>query len=77
MTTATSASPDARIEFEDRDRLEQHRDIEVVTPHYRGAHAAAVASSGFQSYRGGVSAQGTGRRGGRAPDPHLAEGFLG
>lgn len=69
--------PDARIEFEDRDRLEQHRDIEAVTPHYRGAHAAAVASSGFQSYRGGVSAQGTGRRGGRAPDPRLAEGFLG
>jgi hypothetical protein len=29
--------PDARIEFEDRDRQEQHRDIEVVTPHYRGA----------------------------------------
>lgn len=69
--------PDARIEFEDRDRFEQHRDIEVVTPHYRGAHAAGVASSGFQSYRGGVSAQGTGRRGGRAPDPRLAEGFLG
>lgn len=69
--------PDARIEFEDRDRLDQHRDIEVVTPHYRGAHAAAVARSGFQSYRGGVSAQGTGRRGGRAADPHFAEGFLG
>ena len=29
--------PDARIEFEDRDGLEQHRDIEVVTPHYWGA----------------------------------------
>jgi hypothetical protein len=69
--------PDARIEFEDRDRVEQHRDIEVVTPHYRGAHAAAVAGSGFQSYSGGLSFQGTGRRGGRGIDPRLAEDVLG
>jgi hypothetical protein len=45
--------PDARVEFENRDRQEQHRDIEVVTPHYRGAHAAAVAGSGFQSFAAG------------------------
>ena len=27
-------------------------DIEVVTPHYRGAHGASVARSGFSCYRG-------------------------
>jgi DNA-binding MarR family transcriptional regulator len=69
--------PDARIEFEDRDRQEQHRDIEVVTPHYRGAHAAAVARSGFQSYGGGLRVQTSGRRGGRGLDPRLAEEMMG
>ena len=52
--TPTSASR-MRVEFEDRDGLEQHRDIEVVTAHYGGAHAAAVAGSGFQNYSGGLS----------------------
>jgi hypothetical protein len=42
--------PGARIEFEDRDRQAQHLNVEVVTPHYRGAHAAAVASSGFRCH---------------------------
>jgi DNA-binding MarR family transcriptional regulator len=69
--------PDARIEFEDRDRQEQHRDIEVVTPHYRGAHAAAVARSGFQSYGGALRLQTSGRRGGRGLDPRLAEEITG
>jgi hypothetical protein len=68
--------PDARVEFEDRDRQEQHRDIEVVTPHYRGAHAAAVARSGFQSYGGAIGLQTSGRRG-RGLDPRLAEEILG
>jgi hypothetical protein len=65
--------PDARIEYEGRDRQAEHRDIEIVTPHYRGAHAAAVASSGFQSYGGGRFLQTSGRRGGRGFDPRLAE----
>ena len=69
--------PDARIEFEDRDRQAQHRDIEVVTPHYRGAHAAAVARSGFQSYGGALRLQTSGRRGGRGIDPRLAEEIQG
>lgn len=69
--------PDARIEFEDRDRQAQHRDIEVVTPHYRGAHAAAVARSGFQSYSGGLRLQTSGRRGGRGLDPRLADEIMG
>ena len=69
--------PDARIEFEDRDRQAQHRDIEVVTPHYRGAHAAAVARSGFQSFGGALRLQTSGRRGGRGIDPRLAEEIQG
>ena len=69
--------PDARIEFENRDRQGEHRDIEVVTPHYRGAHAAAVASSGFQSYSSGLRVQTSGRRGGRGLDPRLAEELTG
>jgi hypothetical protein len=69
--------PDARIEFADCDRQEQHRDIEVVTPHYRGAHAAAVARSGFQSYGGGLRLQTSGRRGSRGLDPRLAEEMMG
>jgi hypothetical protein len=64
--------PDARIEYllDGRDR---HEDVEVVTEHYRGAHAAGVARSGFRCYgRGG----GSGRGGGRSVDPGLAEDFL-
>ena len=41
-------------------------DVEVMTPHYRGAHAAAKSGSGFTLYwsnRGG----GGGRSGGRTP----------
>jgi hypothetical protein len=43
--------PDARIEYEDRDGLSRHEDLEIVTGHYRGAHAGAVARSGFSCYR--------------------------
>ena len=42
--------PDARIEYEDVARDPRHEDIEVVTPHYRGAHAAGAARSGFRRY---------------------------
>jgi hypothetical protein len=38
-----------------------------VTPHYRGAHGASVARSGFSCYRGlslRLSTNGAGRRGG-------------
>lgn len=44
--------PDLRIEYEDRDRSLEREDIEVTTSHYRGAHAAAAARSGFTRYRG-------------------------
>ena len=43
--------PDARIEFENRDRQEQHRDIEVVTPHYRDAHASSRSSRAISAPR--------------------------
>jgi len=42
--------PDARIEYEDREGWPRREDIEVVTPHYRGAHAGAAAKSGFRCY---------------------------
>jgi hypothetical protein len=71
--------PDARIEYDDRDGWRAVDDIEVVTPHYRGAHAAAKARAGFSRYRavgarlGGVSGSG---RSGRGVDPRLAEELL-
>jgi hypothetical protein len=56
--------PDLRIEYRDRDGGEDHQDIEVVTSHYRGAHAASVARSGFSRY-GGVSLRITAHSGSR------------
>ena len=72
--------PDVRIEYDERDGRRAIEDVEVVTPHYRGAHAAAKARSGFSRYRAvgarvGGSGSG-GRRGGRAFDPGVAEGLL-
>jgi DNA-binding MarR family transcriptional regulator len=71
--------PDARIEYDDRDGRSRHEDIEIVTGHYRGAHAGAVARSGFSCYRaiGGMfgGCASTGRRGG-SRHPRLAEELL-
>lgn len=70
--------PDFRIEFERADGRREVEDVEVTTPHYRGAHAAAKARSGFTRFRAGGSRVGgrVSRGGGRTPDPHLAEEFL-
>jgi hypothetical protein len=68
--------PDARIEYEDRDGRSRHEDLEVVTGHYRGAHAGAAARSGFTRYRSLGCTVG-GRSGRRTPDPRLAEELLG
>jgi hypothetical protein len=71
--------PDARIEYDARDGRRSVEDIEVVTPHYRGAHAAAKVRSGFTRYRasgarlGGLRTTG---RSGRGVDPRLAEELL-
>jgi DNA-binding MarR family transcriptional regulator len=63
--------PDARIEYEDRDGRSRHEDIEIVTAHYRGAHASAAVKSGFTCYRvvGGLVG-GRGSGGGRRGPAH-------
>ena len=66
--------PDARIEYEDRDGWSRREDIEVVTPHYRGAHAASTAKSGFTCYLSiGCS---VGGRGGGGRHPRIVEELL-
>ncbi len=63
--------PDFRVEYE-VDGRERHEDVELITPHYRGAHAASRAASGFRCFRIG----GTGRGRGGARHPRLAEELL-
>jgi hypothetical protein len=69
--------PDVRIEYEEPDGRWDHRDVEVTTEHYRGAHGASVARSGFSCYRGSSlrigGRSGGGRGGGR--NGGLAEEF--
>ena len=71
--------PDLRLECEREDGGREIEDVEVITPHYRGAHAAAKVSAGFTRY-GAVSARfggSSGRgRGGRGRDVRLAEEML-
>jgi hypothetical protein len=70
--------PDLRIECEREDGRREIEDVEVMTPHYRGAHAAAKVRAGFARY-GAVGARVSGassRRSGRAWDPRLAEEML-
>jgi len=72
--------PDVRIEYEDRDGRDRVEDIEVSTPHYRGAHRAATAQSGFTTYRAVGARLGGGARGARGGgsfDPRVAEEVLG
>ena len=45
--------PDYRIEYE-VDGRERHEDVELFTPHYRGAHAASRAKTGFRIYVVGI-----------------------
>lgn len=69
--------PDARIEYEDRDGWSRREDIEVVTPHYRGAHAGAATKSGFRCYAvvtGMVGGRGGGGR--RTAHPRLVEELI-
>ena len=70
--------PDARIEYDDAACDPRHEDIEVVTPHYRGTHAAAAARSGFRRYGAGFAGRGGGGgRGSRARRGGLADELLG
>jgi len=63
--------PDYRIEYE-VDGRELHQDVELFTPHYRGAHAASHAKTGFRIYVVGSG----GRGGGSGPHPRVMEEFL-
>jgi DNA-binding MarR family transcriptional regulator len=71
--------PDVRVEYDDREGRRAVEDIEIMTPHYRGAHAAGKVRAGFTRYRavgarlGGAS---RGGRGGRRLGPGLAEELL-
>ena len=70
--------PDARIEYENAASDPRHEDIEVVTPHYRGAHAAGAARSGFRRYGAGFAGRGGGGgQGSRARRGGLADELLG
>jgi hypothetical protein len=69
--------PDARIEYVDRDRRTRHEDLEVVTAHYRGAHAGAASRSGFTCYlSSGSAVGGRGGSGRRTGHPRIVEEFL-
>lgn len=72
--------PDLRIEYEWADGRRDVDDVEVMTPHYRGAHAAGKARSGFTRYCGSggarVGGHGHTSRGGRPFDPDLADELL-
>jgi hypothetical protein len=61
--------PDVRIEYE-LDGREHRLDVEVMTAHYRGAHAAGKSGSGFSLYfpGGGGGGRGGGRTRGHAED---------
>jgi hypothetical protein len=63
--------PDYRIEYE-VDGRKLHQDVELFTPHYRGAHAAGRGRTGFRIYV--VASRGSGGRSG--PRPRGMEEFL-
>jgi hypothetical protein len=71
---------DLRLEYEWPDGRRDIENIEVLTPHCRGAHAAAKARSGFTCCRGAGTRfggrSGRGGHGGRPFDPGLADEFL-
>ncbi len=63
--------PDYQIEYE-VDGRELYQDVELFTPHYRGAHAASRGKTGFRIY---VVAS-RGRAGRSGPHPRVMEEFL-
>lgn len=44
--------PDVRVEYQEADGSWGHDDLDVVTEHYRGGHAASVSRSGFITFSG-------------------------
>lgn len=74
------AFPDARVEYERPDGRQDVQDLEIVTPHYRGAHAAAKAAAGFTAYHANgprLTASSRSGKGGRTPRAGLAEEIVG
>ena len=69
--------PDIRIEYERPDGEREVEDVEVITPHYRGAYAAAKGRTGFRCYRIDTGVGGRSGGGRRTPDPRIMEEFLG
>ena len=59
--------PDARIEYT-QDGRDQTLDVEIMTPHYRGAHAASKGRAGF-------SLSWSGRSGGRGGSARIRRGL--
>jgi DNA-binding MarR family transcriptional regulator len=71
--------PDARVEYERPDGTLEREDLEVVTEHYRGAHAAATAAAGFHCGRcssAKVAGARSATRSGRPRHERLAEEML-
>ena len=68
--------PDLQIEYLDHDGRRDIENVEVLTPHYRGAHVAGKVRAGFTRFRssGGRAGGRTGR--GSRFDPGLAEEIL-
>jgi len=69
--------PDVRIEYDRPDGERKVEDVEVITPHYRGAYAAAKGRTGFRCYRIDTGVGGRSGGGKRTPDPRIMEEFLG
>ena len=66
----------SQIEYLWPDDRHEVENIEVLTPHYRGAHASGKASAGFKTFRVlGARVGGRTGRGGKF-DPGLAEELL-
>ena len=68
--------PDVRVEYQRPDGERAIDDLEVVTPHYRGAYAAAKGQTGFRAYRIDTGLGGRGGRSGRTRDPRIVDEFL-
>jgi hypothetical protein len=68
--------PDFQIEYLWPDGRREIENVEVLTPHYRGAHVAGKVRAGFTRFRA-IGARAGGRTGrGRQFDPDLAEDLL-
>jgi hypothetical protein len=66
--------PDVRIEY-DIDGRDHTLDVEVLTPHYRGAHASAKSGAGFACH-GRCGGGHSGGRGGGGTPRGFADEFL-